>query len=132
MYHSKSADCESCAIKSTCAAKPKRSKKIRMITRNVHKELFDLVKENMQKELFQDNLVERMWKMEGIISEAKNQHCLNRAKYRGLMKTQIQAYMVASALNMKRLVAFFIFLFIYIRILQLFNNCKIRFTYLLR
>lgn len=49
-----------------------------------------------------------MWKMEGIISEAKQRHGLLRAKYRGLIKTQIQAYMVATVLNMKRLVAFFI------------------------
>lgn len=51
---------------------------------------------------FQENLTERMWKMEELISEAKNQHCLNRAKYRGLMKTQIQAYMAESVLNMKK------------------------------
>ena len=48
----------------------------------------------MEKKSFQENLVERMWKMEGIISEAKQRHCLSRAKYRGLIKTQIQAYMV--------------------------------------
>jgi hypothetical protein len=57
----------------------------------------------MTEEKFQSNLVERMWKMEGLISEAKNLHCLSRAKYMGLKKTQIQAYMVASALNLKRL-----------------------------
>ena len=38
------------------------------------------------------------------------------------MKTQIQAYMAASVLNMKRLVAFYIFSLIYIRILYLFNK----------
>ena len=70
-----------------------------------------------------------MWKMEGLISEAKNQHCLSRAKYRGLMKTQIQTYMAASVLNMKRLVAFFIFVFIYTITFQLLNNCKVRFNY---
>jgi hypothetical protein len=47
------------------------------------------------------------------ISEAKNRHCLSRAKYRGLIKTQIQAYMSACAQNMKRLViAFLYFLFL--------------------
>ena len=72
-----------------------------------------------------------MWKMEGLISEAKQRHCLSRAKYKGLIKTQIQAYMVASALNMKRLVTFFILLFSYVKILQLlqlFNSCKIEFN----
>lgn len=132
MYHSKSSDCEACELKSKCTAKPKRSKKIRMITRNVHKELFEKVKEDMEKEYFQNNLVERMWKMEGLINEAKQRHCLSRAKHRGLMKTQIQAYMVASALNMKRLAAFFVYLFTYMRILHLsnfFNENKFRFNY---
>jgi len=71
-------------------------------------------------------LVYYAWKMEGIISEAKQRHCLSRAKYRGLMKTQIQAYMVGSVLNMKRLVAFFILLFIYAQIRKLFymSNTK--------
>jgi transposase len=125
-YHSKANDCASCQLKTTCKAKPKRFKKIRMITRHVHKELFDHVKQSMEKELFQKNLVERMWKMEGIISEAKQRHGLSRAKYRGLMKTQIQAYMVASVLNMKRLVAFFILLFIYAQIRKLFHISNVK------
>src|SRR5579872_5914405 len=77
-------------------------------------------------------LVYYAWKMEGIISEAKQRHCLSRAKYRGLMKTQIQAYMVGSVLNMKRLVAFFISSFIYMLLLQLFDDSKVRFNYSLR
>jgi hypothetical protein len=78
---------------------------------------------------FREKLIERMWKIEGLISEEKNQHCLSRAKYRGLMKTQIRAYMAASVLNMKRLVAFYIFSLIYIRILQLFNKSNFKFNY---
>lgn len=102
-----------------------------MITRNIHKELFDEVEKAMKNEIFQKKLAERIWKMEGLISEAKQRHCLSRKKYKGLIKTQIQAYMVASALNMKRLVTFFILLFLYVKILQLlqlFNCCKIEFN----
>ena len=46
----------------------------------------------------------------GIISEAKNRQDLSRAKYRGLMNMQIQAYLSASAQNIKRLVAFYLYL----------------------
>jgi hypothetical protein len=70
------------------------------------------VKKWETEKLFQQNLIERMWKMEGIISEAKNLNGLSRAKYRGLKKTQIQAYMVASALNLKRLAALLNLLFL--------------------
>jgi hypothetical protein len=42
----------------------------------------------MQKPIFQAALRERMWKIEGINAEAKHQHGLKRAKYRGLTKVQ--------------------------------------------
>ncbi|MBX3709917.1 MAG: transposase [Gammaproteobacteria bacterium] len=103
IYHSNHNDCASCQLKSSCKAKPKNSENMRIITRSVYHKLFETVKQSMLTNEFRENLTERMWKMEGIISEAKNQHCLSRVKYRGLMKTQIQAYMAASVLNMKRL-----------------------------
>lgn len=126
IYHSKSADCAPCQLKASCKAKSKRSNKIRIITRNIHKELFNQIKQSMETESFQIKMVERMWKMEGIISEAKQRHCLSRAKYRGLIKTQIQAYMIASVLNIKRLVASFISLFLYTQILELFTFSKLK------
>ena len=58
----------------------------------------------MQEPEFQTALRERMWKIEGI-NEAKNQHGLKRARYRGLDKVQIQANMVGAVLNIKRLVS---------------------------
>ena len=50
---------------------------------------------------------ERMWKSEGLFAEAKQNHNLARAKFRGRSKVQIQAYLSAIALNLKRLVALF-------------------------
>ena len=58
----------------------------------------------MQEEIFHKKLKERMWKIEGIFSEAKNMHGLSRAKYRGLQKMQIQAHMTSATQNLKRLV----------------------------
>ena len=129
IYHSNHNDCASCQLKSDCKAKPKNSENVRIITRSIYHKLFETVKQAMMTQDFREKLIERMWKMEGLISEAKNQHCLSRAKYRGIMKTQIQAYMAASVLNMKRLVAFYIFSLIYIKILQLFNKRNIKFNY---
>ncbi len=40
---------------------------------------------------------------EGFFAEAKQSHCLSRAKYRGRPKVQIQAYLSAMAQNLKRL-----------------------------
>jgi hypothetical protein len=48
-----------------------------------------------------------MWKCEGLFAEAKQNHNLSRAKYRGRPKVQIQAFLSAIAQNVKRLVALF-------------------------
>ena len=45
-------------------------------------------------------------------AEAKQFHCLSCAKYRRLGKVQSQAYMCATALNIKRLVAFIFSIFL--------------------
>ena len=79
----------------------------------------------MQEPLFQDALRERMWRIEGINAEAKNQHGLKRARYRGLKKMQIQANMVGVVLNLKRLVALFHALFMVILALRAINHSNI-------
>ena len=44
-----------------------------------------------QSEEFRKLRGERQWKMEGTFAEAKNNHGLGRARYRGRSKMQIQA-----------------------------------------
>ncbi|MBW8308297.1 MAG: transposase [Candidatus Paracaedibacteraceae bacterium] len=75
----------------------------RYVLRSVFQDLYSQVIEDMKSPQFLKKLKERMWKMEGIIAEAKNLHALNQAKYRRLEKVQIQAFMTASVLNLKRL-----------------------------
>ncbi|MBA2648847.1 MAG: transposase [Legionella sp.] len=58
----------------------------------------------MATEEFKQKLRERLWKIEGVMNELKNYHCLLKAKYRGIDNAQIQAYMAATAINIKRLV----------------------------
>ncbi len=73
-------------------------------------------------------LGERMWKIEGLFSEAKVNHCLNRANNRGIVKVQIQAYMIGMVQNLKRLLVHagsilegFIFEFLTVRQFQFLN-----------
>ena len=61
----------------------------------------------MRDPTFRRKRSERMWKSEGLFAEAKRNHCLARAKYRGRCKVQIQAYLSAIVQNLKRLVALF-------------------------
>ena len=48
----------------------------------------------MNEPTFLERASERMWKCEGLFAEAKQNHCLARAKYRGRSKVQIQAYLM--------------------------------------
>jgi hypothetical protein len=58
----------------------------------------------MRDPVLRQKMSERMWKIEGLFAEAKQNHGLSRAQYRGRSKVQIQAYLSATAQNLKRLV----------------------------
>jgi hypothetical protein len=75
----------------------------RLVKRNVDQDLFEEVQLQMQETAFLERASERMWKIEGLFAEAKQYHCLARAKYRGRRKVQIQAYLSAIVQNLKRL-----------------------------
>ena len=64
----------------------------------------------METGSFKKKLSERLWKIEGVMNELKNYHGLTKAKFRGLQNMQIQAYMAAIAVNIKRLIFIYIFL----------------------
>lgn len=101
-YTSQSSDCRICSKQSLCKA-TKRMKDSRYLRRNIHQEYFKKVMQDMSEPLFAEKMRERRWKVEGIFAEAKNNHGLSRAKYRGRKKVQIQAFMTATIQNIKRL-----------------------------
>lgn len=75
--------------------------------RSLDQDLFEEVQAKMRNPTFKQHRSERMWKSEGLFAEAKQNHNLSRAKYRGRPKVQIQALLSAIAQNVKRLVALF-------------------------
>ena len=104
-YVSLSADCQVCTQASTCPARTRGSSPQRFVLRNLDQDLFEEVLARMRAPAFGEKLSERMWKMEGLFAEAKQNHGLSRARYRGRSKVQIQAYLTAMVQNLKRLVA---------------------------
>ena len=78
--------------------------------RNRDQDLFEEVQARMRDPTFKRRMSERMWKIEGLFAEAKGNHGLARAKYRGRAKVQIQAYLTATVQNLKRLVFLFLML----------------------
>ena len=107
MYRSSAKNCATCNIKDKCKAPLfYNHKDTRIVTRNVHHELFHKTREEMKTKKFKEALSERMWKVEGVVGDLKLKHGLARAKYRGLIKTQIQAYLAATIINVKRIATF--------------------------
>ena len=104
-YVSLSAECQACARASSCPARTRGSSPQRFVLRNLDQDLFEEVQARMRDPAFGEKLSERMWKMEGLFAEAKQNHGLSRARYRGRSKVQIQAYLIAIVQNLKRLVA---------------------------
>jgi len=103
-YVSSSEDCRDCPLASTCPAKRRTSPSHqRLVKRSLDQDLFEEVLTSMQETTFLERTSERMWKCEGLFAEAKQNHCLARAKYRGRPKVQIQAYLCAIVQNLKRL-----------------------------
>ena len=102
-YTTKKTICVNCPVAKSCLAKLKKCGR-RTITRHIHQELFNKENNRNKTDIFAEKLSERMWKVEGIFAEAKGMHNLSRARYRGLSKMQIQAYLVAMVQNLKRIV----------------------------
>ena len=103
-YVAPSGECRDCPLASTCPAKTRpTSPHTRFVLRPDDQDLFDEVQAQMQESTFLDRSSERMWKIEGLFAEAKQNHGLSRAKFRGRAKVQIQAYLCAIVQNLKRL-----------------------------
>jgi transposase len=107
-YVSSSADCQHCPRRGTCPTEArKKFPSKRYVRRSLDQDLFEEVQARMEEPEFRAKLSERMWKAEGLFAEAKQNHGLARARYRGRSKVQIQAYLSAMAQNLKRLVFLF-------------------------
>jgi transposase len=116
-YASLPGACRDCPLASTCPAKARpTAPHTRFVLRPMDQDIFDEVQAQMDEPQFKQNVSERMWKMEGLFAEAKQNHCLARAKYRGRTKVQIQAYLIAIVQNLKRLLfPFYCWLVAYLR-----------------
>jgi transposase len=106
-YQIKGGHCNLCPFRAECFPKkppgniPGLRKKIHL---SIYQPIQDQIRLKERTPEFKANMTARMWKLEGLFAEAKNWHNLSRARYRGLSKMQIQAYLTASVQNVKRLV----------------------------
>jgi transposase len=104
-YRIKGGHCSKCPLKETCLTIPTmRTRNAKHIEVHHHQEIIDKTAKMEKTEEFKKARGERQWKMEGTFAEAKVNHGLDRARYRGRSKMQIQAYMIATVQNLKRLI----------------------------
>lgn len=98
-YRPELKSCESCEKKQWCVIKRHGLRVSQFHQVHYETQLREPTKE------FRKKMGERQWKIEGLWAEAKCQHGMARAKYRGRSKMQIQAYVTASVQNLKRLMS---------------------------
>jgi len=96
--------CKTCPFRDQCLPEKHRNR-ARFVYRNPYQDEIDKVKRRQETTYFKGKLKQRQWKIEGLFGEAKENHCLRHAKYRGIQKVQIQFYMIAIAQNFKRLLS---------------------------
>lgn len=95
--------CRNCPIKSSCLPDCQKFR-ARFVYRGVHQDEVEAVRRRQNTTAFRKRQTERKWKIEGLFGEAKQNHSMRRTRYRGLSKVQIQFYMIAIALNCKRVI----------------------------
>jgi transposase len=110
-FYSKAKDCARCPLKGDCLSKGRVNKVV-----VVGDDYPALLRARRRRERWSEQdrqLYQRhRWRSEGFHGEAKSWHGLARAVRRGLANMRIQAYLTASAINLKRLAAAFFALFV--------------------
>ncbi len=104
VYHLSYPLCSQCPRFQTCVEPASvRLGKGKLLRRHKHEDFFEEAIRMARTQEYRDRRTLRFWKQEGVFAEAKNRHCLRRAKYRGLAKVQIQTYLTTTVQNLKRL-----------------------------
>lgn len=92
--------CQLCEFRKQCLGVGESRKRVQ---RSHFQNYFDRLHRRVHSAHFKNKLKERGWKVEGIFGEAKRNHGLARAHYRGREKVQIQVFLTSMVQNLKRL-----------------------------
>ncbi|MFQ5452606.1 MAG: transposase [Candidatus Zixiibacteriota bacterium] len=95
-------ECGVCELKNKCTKSDRRQLEV-----SIYHESLRRLREDSKTDSFKKLYKTRAPGIEGIFGEAKENHGLRRAWRRGLLKMRIQALLIGSVLNFKRLAAVF-------------------------
>lgn len=102
-YRSKKKDCKGCPIKEKCIT---GKAKTRTVTRGKDEPIFEWAACHLQTLRAKEALRRRKIWPESAFADAKNNHGMGRAKYRGRWKVEIQVLLTAAVINIKKLVKY--------------------------
>ncbi len=110
-FYSKARDCRRCDLAALCLSKGRMNKAV-----VIGDDYPALLRARRRRERWSEEdqrLYQRhRWRSEGFHGEAKTWHGLARAVRRGLENMRIQAFLTAAAINLKRLAAALVLLFL--------------------
>ena len=113
-FYSKARDCAACDLASLCLSKGRVNKAI--VISDDYPALLRARRRRERWSAEDRRLYQRhRWRSEGFHGEAKSWHGLARAIRRGLQNMRIQAFLTAAAVNLKRLAAALLLLFLQLR-----------------
>jgi hypothetical protein len=99
-YRPRESDCRSCPLRPACST----PKTVRTVIRYSEQETLEWAEAYLTSPQGRQTWAQRGVIAEGIVAEVKGFHGLRRALHRGLAKFKIQALLIASVQNLKRLV----------------------------
>ena len=104
-YRAKKSDCQNCKLRNKCFSQSSKSKTIKI---SPYEE--SLLRARRRHKKMDNKFIKEYnrhrYKIEGMHGEAKQQHGLRRAIRRGIANVQIQAYLTAAVINLKRLATY--------------------------
>ncbi|MEA1910001.1 MAG: IS1182 family transposase [Patescibacteria group bacterium] len=103
-YVARVADCKKCHLRPRCVSEKRKSRSVVIV--DGYSALLRARRKNLREKLSgRDEYIRHKWLVEGRHGEAKEFHGLRRAVRRGLEQVEIQVFMTAAVMNLKRLAA---------------------------
>ena len=99
VYRAEAATCNACPLKAACTD----SSRGRQVQRSVYAEYLDRVQAYHQTSAYEKAMAKRRVWVEPLFGEAKDWHGLSRFRLRRLWKVNVEALLIATGQNLKRL-----------------------------
>jgi transposase len=99
VYQAEAATCQACPLKAACT----ESSQGRQVRRSLYAEYLGRVRAYHQTAAYEKAMAKRKVWVEPLFGEAKDWHGLSRFRLRGLWKVNVEALLIATGQNLKRL-----------------------------